>query len=75
MLSACRGEAFSWWRRNVIIFRNYPCEFLGLVFCPVRSETYSRCLDHDSGAFHGIVLVKRVGVAVASVTDSVENEQ
>eukprot|EP00639_Heterosigma_akashiwo_P015140 CAMPEP_0206381926 /NCGR_PEP_ID=MMETSP0294-20121207/12956_1 /ASSEMBLY_ACC=CAM_ASM_000327 /TAXON_ID=39354 /ORGANISM="Heterosigma akashiwo, Strain CCMP2393" /LENGTH=361 /DNA_ID=CAMNT_0053831511 /DNA_START=128 /DNA_END=1210 /DNA_ORIENTATION=- len=28
--------------------------------------------DNISGAFHGIVLVKRVGVAVASVTDSVE---
>jgi len=29
-------------------------------------------IDNISGAFHGIVLVKRVGVAVASVTDSVE---
>ena len=32
-------------------------------------------IDNISVAFHGIVLVKRVGVAVASVTDSVENEQ
>ena len=28
-----------------------------------------------TGAFHGIVLVERVGVALASITDNVENEQ
>ena len=32
-------------------------------------------MHDDPGTVHVVVLVKRVGVAVASVTDSIENEQ
>ena len=71
-LSEYRGKALSWKKFFGIILES----ILGLVrFGRRPTLDVLIMIDNIQGRFHGIVLVKRVGVAVASVTDSAENEQ